>query len=181
MKSAYNMNIILTALLSSAVFSSRILAGSPHHHGKGRTYTVGQAVRTSSGSIVGHPASSRPDVSEYLGIPFAKPPVGDLRFAAPQAYVSSGKINATAFVRIIPFQASSLSQDTDKSHPVVSVRKSSHQLWDLSLQKLGLTEIMQVMSGERLVNNKQYRRPFTSRAELNSAPRQSGSGREYFQ
>ena len=148
------MNIILTALLSSAVFSSRVFAGSPHHHGKGRTYTVGQAVRTSSGLIAGQPASSRPDVSEYLGIPFAKPPVGDLRFAAPQAYISSGKINATTYVRNTPFQCSSLNQETDKSHPVVSVRRSGHQLWDLSLQKLGLTDIIQVMSGKRLVNIK---------------------------
>ena len=135
------MNIILTALLSSAVFSSRVLAGSPHHHGKGRTHTVGQAVRTTSGSIVGRPASSRTDVSEYLGIPFAKPPVGDLRFAAPQAYVSSGTFNATAFVRIIPIKAFSLMQETDKSRPVVSVRKSSHQSWGFSLQNLVLTEV----------------------------------------
>lgn len=125
---ACNMKFILTALLSLAVFLSHVFAGSPHHHAKGRTFTVGQAVRTSSGSITGHPASSRPDVSEYLGIPFAKPPIGDLRFAAPEAYVGSGNINATVYVRVLLGKAFSMMQETDKIHPLVSVRKSSHQL-----------------------------------------------------
>ena len=63
-----------------------------------RAFTVGQGVQTSSGLAQGQPASSRPQVSEYLGIPFAKPPVGNLRFAAPQTFVGSGSIKATAFV-----------------------------------------------------------------------------------
>ncbi|KAL1869541.1 hypothetical protein Plec18167_007839 [Paecilomyces lecythidis] len=43
-------------------------------------------VSTSNGPITGHRASKSPDVIEYLGIPYAAPPVGDLRFAAPQSY-----------------------------------------------------------------------------------------------
>ena len=62
------------------------------------SFSVGQGVQTSSGLVLGRPALSRPEVSEYLGIPFAKPPVGELRFAAPQPYSRYGTVNATAFV-----------------------------------------------------------------------------------
>ena len=50
---------------------------------------IGATVQTSSGAIVGHAARNRTRVSEYLGIPYAKPPLGDLRFAAPQDYAAS--------------------------------------------------------------------------------------------
>jgi cholinesterase len=62
-------------------------------------WTIGQEVKTSSGSIIGHAAEKRKDVSEYLGVPFAKPPVGELRFAAPVKYEGTGKFNASAYVR----------------------------------------------------------------------------------
>jgi hypothetical protein len=61
-------------------------------------WEIGQEVRTSSGWIKGHASSWQPAVSEYLGIPFAQPPVGSLRFTAPQAYRGGGKINADHFV-----------------------------------------------------------------------------------
>ena len=63
-----------------------------------RHFTVGQGVQTSSGLVLGQPASSRIQVSQYLGIPFAQPPLGKLRFAAPQAFSGTGTINATAYV-----------------------------------------------------------------------------------
>ena len=62
--------------------------------------SVGKSVATTSGLILGHSAPSRPEVSEYLGIPFAKSSVGDLRLAAPQAFIGIGDINATVFVSI---------------------------------------------------------------------------------
>jgi carboxylesterase type B len=40
-------------------------------------------VSTSNGPVIGHAASNSDCVVEYLGIPFAQPPVGDLRFAPP--------------------------------------------------------------------------------------------------
>lgn len=42
---------------------------------------------TSSGAVRGHAARNRTEVSEYLGIPYAQPPMGQLRFAAPRMYI----------------------------------------------------------------------------------------------
>lgn len=65
-------------------------------------FTIGGPVNTTSGTVRGKASSLRPDVSEYLGIPYAKAPTGDLRFAAPvPADKSPGVINATAFVWIM--------------------------------------------------------------------------------
>ena len=61
-------------------------------------WTVGQVVQTSSGPVTGHPASVSTDVSEYLGIPYAVPPVGDLRWAAPQMFNGTAAINGSNFV-----------------------------------------------------------------------------------
>lgn len=61
-------------------------------------WTVGQTVLTDSGPVSGHAALNASQVSEYLGIPFAVPPVGDLRFASPQKYSGNSTINGTSFV-----------------------------------------------------------------------------------
>lgn len=92
------MRFIYSFILSQGLFLSQVAAAPSREHVKGKPFSVGEGVRTSSGLIIGKPASSRPEVSEYLGIPFAKPPVGDLRFAAPQAYRGKGTVNATVFV-----------------------------------------------------------------------------------
>lgn len=44
----------------------------------------GLTVSTSSGQIHGKIDQSYPNVRQFLGIPFAQPPVGNLRFAPPQ-------------------------------------------------------------------------------------------------
>lgn len=62
-----------------------------------RTFDIGQQVNTTSGIIQGHAAANRTEVSEYLGIPFAQPPVGDLRFAAPEPYRSSLEFDASSY------------------------------------------------------------------------------------
>lgn len=56
------------------------------------------AVNTSSGLISGHAAKNRTDILEYLGIPYAQPPIGKLRFAPPQPYSSSEPFNASSYV-----------------------------------------------------------------------------------
>ena len=59
-----------------------------------------RTVETSSGYIVGHPARNRSQVVEYLGIPYAKPPIGQLRFAAPQTLISNQYLTASEYVRL---------------------------------------------------------------------------------
>ncbi|CAO1605838.1 hypothetical protein XANCAGTX0491_009343 [Xanthoria calcicola] len=62
----------------------------PHHN---------HYVKTSNGIIIGHEAPNASQVVEYLGIPYAQPPIGDLRFAAPVAYKGNAKsvFNASEF------------------------------------------------------------------------------------
>jgi carboxylesterase type B len=64
-------------------------------------WNVGQAARTSSGVVQGHaakwPANSA--VSEYLGIPYAVPPVGPLRWAPPKPYTLNGTFHADKYAR----------------------------------------------------------------------------------
>ena len=76
---------------------SAVEAHPPHL--ERRQWTVGQNVKTTSGTVLGHAAKYRAQVSEYLGIPFAKPPVGELRWRAPQKFTGTANINASAFVR----------------------------------------------------------------------------------
>lgn len=59
-------------------------------------------VQIPTGLIIGHEAPNASDVTEYLGIPYAQPPIEDLRFAAPVAFVGDAKstFNASTFVNI---------------------------------------------------------------------------------
>jgi hypothetical protein len=61
-------------------------------------WTVGQPVKTSSGTVIGHQAKNKTGVSEYLGIPYAKPPTGNLRWAPPVKYTGTGTINGSSYV-----------------------------------------------------------------------------------
>jgi hypothetical protein len=90
---------------------------SLHTHSIRATWTVGQAVNTSSGTIIGHPATNRTSVSEYLGIPFAQPPVGDLRFAAPVPF--QGNDNSIIAATYVSSQ--------DNLSGVILTRHNSHR------------------------------------------------------
>lgn len=57
-----------------------------------------ETVQTSNGPITGHRAGGANDVWEYLGIPYAQPPLNDLRFAAPQKYKGKGPYTAINYV-----------------------------------------------------------------------------------
>ncbi|TKA61784.1 hypothetical protein B0A49_09466 [Cryomyces minteri] len=59
-------------------------------------------VETANGPVVGHAAVNRSQVLEYLGIPYAQPPVGSLRFAAPAQYASKSRFIASNYSAICP-------------------------------------------------------------------------------
>ncbi|KAJ5604443.1 alpha/beta-hydrolase [Penicillium lagena] len=81
------LNIYLQSLLITLVLATR---GQPN-------VRAGQPVRTTSGLVFGHSSSWQPNVSEYLGIPYAQPPIKQLRFEAPRPYYGAEPIFATKF------------------------------------------------------------------------------------
>jgi cholinesterase len=54
-------------------------------------------VSTSSGNLKGHIADKGSNVTEFLGIPFAEPPIGSLRFSPPQQYRHEGVVDADKY------------------------------------------------------------------------------------
>jgi carboxylesterase type B len=56
------------------------------------TWQIGQEVNTASGLVKGHAAKLDGSVSEYLGIPWASPPVNGLRFMPPVPIARSSKV-----------------------------------------------------------------------------------------
>lgn len=64
------------------------------------------AATTKNGRITGHPASNATQVIEYLGIPYAQPPTGDLRFAPPKAYEGKSDFEAATWGYDCPLTAS---------------------------------------------------------------------------
>ena len=87
-------------MLSSSVLLVGLLSALMAH-----AYEIGAIVNTTSGPVKGHASSIRPAVSEYLGIPYAQPPIGNLRFApAEPVNASSSLFLADTYVcpRITP-------------------------------------------------------------------------------
>ncbi|KAJ5368843.1 uncharacterized protein N7496_008603 [Penicillium cataractarum] len=58
------------------------------------THGSGLIVETSSGSIHGFINRTAPDVRQFLGVPFAEPPVDNLRFAKPEKKKPNGIVKA---------------------------------------------------------------------------------------
>lgn len=84
---------------SVIVGASLASASTPHFENKRQTGSSNvRTVNTTSGPVSGHVAPNATNVSEYLGIPYAKPPVDDLRFAPPEKYTSTTSVNGTDFV-----------------------------------------------------------------------------------
>jgi len=85
------LSIILSAVL--------LVAGTCAQRTELKILEIGRRVPTSSGEVIGQASSWKSQVSEYLGIPFAEPPVGKLRWAGPRKIQEArGKaINATRY------------------------------------------------------------------------------------
>lgn len=66
----------------------------------GEYSSVQPLVKTTNGTVLGHPSRNRTDVLEFLGIPYAASPVGSLRFASPAPYNKSGAYIASNFVSL---------------------------------------------------------------------------------
>lgn len=57
----------------------------------------GLVIQTTSGEVHGFINKTTPLVRTFLGIPYAEPPLGELRFAPPQPVIKTGIINALSF------------------------------------------------------------------------------------
>ncbi|KAF2832580.1 cholinesterase precursor [Ophiobolus disseminans] len=91
-------HFLLAATAIASLSQSTVAFNSPH-------------VLTTSGTIIGHKALNRTDVTEFLGIRYAEAPVGALRFAAPKKYVAQeGTV----------FEASKWSADCPSNKPPLS-------------------------------------------------------------
>lgn len=84
----------LLAFLSSVVCDSQSFYDLM---GRQTNWTIGQTVQTTSGPVQGQAAKNATSVSEYLGIPYAQPPVGRLRFQPPLRFSGSTTINGSNF------------------------------------------------------------------------------------
>jgi carboxylesterase type B len=73
-----------------------VTAAHPPSWGPGPAQHDQLTVQTTSGSVHGKINSTYPNVRQFLGIPFAQPPLGDLRWAPPQPLSQpDAKIEAT--------------------------------------------------------------------------------------
>jgi carboxylesterase type B len=87
------MHSLYSSLLSFAFLSTTLALPSK----SAETWTIGQQVKTTSGLISGQASSWQKETSEYLGIPYAQPPIKSLRFAPPLPYTSDKAFQAVKF------------------------------------------------------------------------------------
>lgn len=91
----------LSEFLRAVVALSTLIAASPLRSRECEdTWIVGQTVATTSGNVEGHAAPDAVEVSEYLGIPYATPPMGTLRFQPPVELNRSSTVNGADFVSL---------------------------------------------------------------------------------
>lgn len=57
----------------------------------------GLTVKTTSGTFTGLVNTTTPDVNQWLGIPFGRPPVGERRFMPPEPAPDHGAVDAKSY------------------------------------------------------------------------------------
>ncbi|KAH8195811.1 hypothetical protein TruAng_010024 [Truncatella angustata] len=82
----------LSSLALVALLEAVAILGSPT---KPSCSQADLSVKIESGTVHGIVDSVNPDVRQFLGIPYGKPPVDDLRWAPPKAVEPFGEFNAT--------------------------------------------------------------------------------------
>ena len=91
-----SVKFISLLLLSISITHALPKAGSIHQdQNTASKETDCQGVRTTSGRYLGHSSPRYPNVTEYLGIRYAQPPINDLRFAAPVPFISNETFEAS--------------------------------------------------------------------------------------
>ncbi|EHL00500.1 putative Acetylcholinesterase 1 [Glarea lozoyensis 74030] len=93
-----------SSILFSVAAASTAYAAVVVESRQASNWTVGQTVKTTSGSVAGHAALNQTEVSEYLGIPFAQPPVADLRFEAPVKYTGNTELSGLSYLAQLDLQ-----------------------------------------------------------------------------
>lgn len=77
--------------------AANVIAAPQWHHGPPNPSPGPPIVSTTSGQVHGKVDPSLPNVAQYLGIPYAQPPVSNLRWTAPQLLNEpNAQIDATA-------------------------------------------------------------------------------------
>ncbi|KAF2089200.1 carboxylesterase [Saccharata proteae CBS 121410] len=136
---------------------------------------------TSNGPIIGHKAANFSSVAEYLGIPYAQPPVGPLRFAEPQRYTKNSTFVASQFSPNCPQKESgylSYPDETPQFHRIATTFSSglnqtqsedclTLNVWD-SVSSPGPKPVIVLFYGGRFANG-ETDTPFYNGARLAAA------------
>lgn len=85
------MKSMLNTIISFSWFGAALVQGSP------RSATPPLTIKTTSGEVTGFINSTAPSVRQFLGIPYAEPPLQSLRFQPPKPKEDSGAIDATSY------------------------------------------------------------------------------------
>ncbi|KAL2192881.1 Alpha/Beta hydrolase protein [Corynascus similis CBS 632.67] len=83
--------VLAATLLLSPLTEARVTDPKPPKPKPGLT------VKTTSGTYTGFVNSTVPDVNQWLGIPYGRPPVGNRRFMPPEKAPDYGTADATAY------------------------------------------------------------------------------------